>query len=293
MTRLPYLLATDSCCDLPRDLADTLGVTVLEFPFTIDGEHHFDDLGASMPAAEFYARMRAGATPTTAQVPMAEYLAAFTAAAENGTPLLFLSFSSELSGTHDAALVARQAVLAEHPDADIRVVDTVSAAVAQGMLVLESAREWQRGATIDELEAFVERAKRRINGYFTIDTLEALRRGGRLSDVAAVAGTMLDVKPVLRMSSDGRLVIDRPVRGRKKSLRSLAEIFDARADDTTKRTVLVAHAGAPDDADALAVMLREKREIYQLLTFDVGPVIGSHTGPGMVACVFWGPERDS
>ena len=293
MTQPAYVLATDSCCDLPADLAGSLGVTVLEFPFTLDGEQHFDDLGRTMPAAEFFGRMRDGATPTTSQVPMSEYLAAFSIAAEDGTPLLFLSFSSALSGTYDAAVIARNAVMAEHPGADIRVIDTRSASINQGLLVVEAARQWQRGVTIDELVTFVEASKMCINGYFTLDTLESLRRGGRLSDVAAVAGSVLHVKPMMRLNRAGTMSAERPSRGRKKSLRALAEIFDRRADDMPSRTVIVGHADALEDAEAVSAMLRGRREIYQLLTCEIGPVIGSHTGPAMMAVAFWGPERDS
>ena len=293
MTSPTYVLATDSCCDLPAELVEDLGLVVLEFPFTLEGAQHYDDLGRSMSSAEFYGRMREGAAPTTAQVPMSEYLAAFTAAAEAGTPMVLLSFSSGLSGTYDAAVVARNAVVAENPGIDIRVIDTLSASVNQGLLVLETARQWRRGATIDQLVDFVEASKMRINGFFTLLTLDSLGRGGRLSEVAAMAGAMLDVKPVLHVNAAGLMTIDRAVRGRKKSLRALAEIFDARAGDMSSRTVLVAHADTPDDADAMAAMLRERREIYQIITCEIGPVIGSHTGPGMIAIVFWGQERDS
>lgn len=288
-----YVLATDSCCDLPSELAEELGLVVLEFPFTLDGEEHLDDLGVSMPASEFYAAMRAGSTPTTAQVPLASYVQAFTAAAEAGVPILFLSFSSALSGTYEASLVARDSVLREHPGADIRVVDTLSAAALQGLLVLEAARRSDAGTTLDDLEALVRAKRTCLNGYFTIDTLEALRRGGRLSDLAAAAGSMLDVKPLLRVNGCGELVVDRPVRGRKKSLRALADTFASRAAHPGSHTVVITHADAPEDAAVLEALMRERVDLGEVLTFPVGPVIGSHTGPGMVAAVFWGPERDS
>ena len=293
MNRDAYVLATDSCCDLPADLAAELGLLVLEFPFSMNGEQHFDDLGRSMSAATFYAAMREGATPTTAQVPLAEYLSAFAAAAVAATPLLFLSFSSGLSGTFDAALVAREVVLAEYPDARIRVVDTLSASAHQGLLVLEAARRRDAGAGFDELAEWVESSRCHINGYFTIDALEALRRGGRVSDLAAFAGTMLDVKPILRINGDGELVIDRPVRGRKKSLREIAEIFERRTGGAAQGTVVIAHGDALKEALALESLVRERATVREVLVFDVGPVIGSHTGPGMVAVVFWGPERDA
>lgn len=288
-----FVLATDSCCDLPRELADSLGVLVLEFPFTLNGEQHFDDLGATTPPSEFYAAMRTGAAPTTAQVPLASYIEAFTRAAEAGEAMLFLSFSSALSGTYEAALVARQAVLAKYPDADIRVVDTLSAAGLQGLLVLEAARRRAAGATIDQLEALVSANISRLNGYFTVETLEPLRRGGRVSDFAAAAGTVLDVKPLLRVDGHGRLVVDRTVRGRKKSLRAVADAFAARAFDPSSHTVVIADADAEEDADALEALMRERADLGEVLRFHVGPVIGSHTGPGMVAVIFWGQERDS
>ena len=288
-----YVLATDSCCDLPESLAEELELVVLEFPFTIGEEQLFDDLGRSMSATTFYDAMRGGAQPTTAQVPLSEYLAAFTQAADDDVPLLFLSFSSGLSGTYDAALVARDSVLAAQPGARIRVIDTLCASAHQGLLVLEAARRRASGVSFDELGDWVEASRRRLNGYFTTDSLEALRRGGRVSDLAALAGTMLDVKPILRVNGDGELVIDRPVRGRKKSLRAIADTFAVRVAGCAQGTVVIAHGDAPDDARTLEALLRERAEIGEVLVFEVGPVIGSHTGPGMVAAVFWGPERES
>ena len=293
MTRTEFVLVTDSCCDLTREIVDAMDIVVLEFPFTLDGEQYFDDLGAAMPHAQFYARMRQGSAPTTAQVPMSAYLGAYRAAAEAGVPLLLLSFSSGLSGTYDAAVIARDAVLADFPVADIRVVDTLAASAHQGLLVLEAARRRDCGAGIDELEVWVLGNTQCLNAYFTIDSLEALRRGGRVADWAAAAGTMLDVKPILRINSRGELVVDRAVRGRKKSLRALADTFAKRAVDTAASTVVIAHADANGDAAALETLLRSSCTIGEVLTFDLGPVIGSHTGPGMVAAVFWGPERES
>ena len=292
MSRSSYVLATDSCCDLPSELVEDLSLVVLEFPFTVNGEQHFDDLGRSMSPAVFYGAMRGGATPTTAQVPLTEYLAAFAAAAEAGTPLLFLSFSSGLSGTYDAALVARDRVIADYPAARIRVIDTLGASAHQGLLVLQAARRRDAGVGFDELGDWVEANRHRANGYFTIESLDALRRGGRVSDLAALAGTMLDVKPILRINGEGELVVDRPIRGRKKSLRAIAETFAARTGATADGAVFIAHADALEDAYILEGLLRERADIEELMVLDVGPVIGSHTGPGMVAAVFWGPGRD-
>jgi len=287
------VLITDSCCDLPRELVERYGVQVLPFPFTIGDEQHLDELGDTLSHAAFYAAMREGAEPTTAQVPLPAYIAAFRAAAEAGMPAVLLSFSSALSGTFDTALVARDAVLAEFPDAQITVVDTVSASTAQALLVLEAGRLHAQGATAEQIAAFTLDASQRINGYFTLETLTHLARGGRIPDVAASAGAMLDVRPVLRLDDKGALVIDKVVRGRKKSMRAVADTFLTRAESPEDRTVLVAHADCADDAAALEAMLRDRAEIGEVLTIDVGPVIGTHTGPGMLACVFWGAQRST
>jgi len=288
-----FVLATDSCCDLPRSLAVDLDLAVLEFPFTMDGVEHLDDLGQSMPASVFYDAMRSGAAPTTAQVPLPSYVGLFSAAAEAGTPLLFLSFSSALSGTYHSALVARDSVIAKYPEADIRVVDTLLASTAQALLVMGAARNRLAGAGIDDLEAWLTANLPRVNGYFTIDTMEPLRRGGRVSDFAALAGAVLDVKPVLKIDATGELVVDRPVRGRKKSLRALVDAFAERVTDASTEMVVVAHGDSPDDAALLERLLAERVGLGEVVKLDVGPVIGSHTGPGMVAVAFWGKERSS
>jgi DegV family protein with EDD domain len=287
-----WMLITDSCCDLPLEIVERFGIAVLSFPFTLDQEEHLDDLGDSLPHSAFYDALRAGAWPTTAQVPLVSYLSAFRSAAESRTPAVFLSFSSALSGTYDSVLIARDAVLAEFPDAEIHTVDTKTASAAQGLLVLEAARKRRDGATAAETAEWTEFEGPRVNGYFTLEELEHLRRGGRISDVAAVAGSVLDVRPVLRLDRKGALVVDGVSRGRKKSMRLVADAFAARAEDPAHNTVVVAHANCEEDADRLEAMLRERTTIGEIMRMEVGPVIGSHTGPGMIACAFWGTERE-
>lgn len=287
----PYRLYTDSCCDLPHDIVERLGVSVLSFPYVMDGVEHLDDLGRSLSPRAFYDAMRGGSQPTTAQVPLPAYLDAFTAAAEAGEPIVFASFSSALSGTHGSALVARDAVLAEHPDAEIHVIDTRCASAVEGLVVHEAARKRDAGLSAGELAEWLTVSRTRAHGAFTLESLEHLRRGGRISDVAAVAGAMLDVRPVLRINAAGELVIDRAVRGRKKSVRAILDRFDELSDPGAA-TAIVAHGDAPDEAAALEDALRE-RTAAEIVRCDVGPVVGSHTGPGMLAVVFWGAERAS
>ncbi len=293
MSKTGPALITDSCCELPRATVDEMGVIVVPFSFLIEGEVHLDELGDFMSHESFYTAMRNGAEPTTAQVPIGSYVAAYRSAAETGRTAIMLTFSSELSGTFEASLLARTTVLEDFPDADIRIIDTQCASAAQGLLVLEAARQVAAGATADELEEWVLENRQLVHGYFTLETLVHLRRGGRLSDVAAAAGAMLDVRPVLKIDSLGRLKIERAVRGRKKSVRALVDIFAEKAVDPAGRTIAVGHADCAEDAAALVEMLRERADIGEVITLNVGPVIGSHTGPGMLALAFFGDPRQS
>jgi DegV family protein with EDD domain len=275
-------LITDSCCDVSPEVLAALDVEVLPFPFELEGEPYLDD-GVSLAATDLYAAMRGGASPTTAQVRIADYQRAFESAATAAEPTVFLSFSSALSGTYETALTVRDRTLEQHPGAEIHVVDSRRASIAQGLLVLEAAARRDQGLSATELVEWVESVRDRVRGYFTLESLEHLRRGGRISDAVAFAGAMLDVRPVLRFSDVGGLVIDRPVRGRKKSLRALVDLWAAEGDG---RTLVIGHADSLDDADSLETILLEALPAEKVVRLNVGPVIGSHTGPGMVAVSF-------
>jgi DegV family protein with EDD domain len=288
-TSLTPVLITDSCCDLPAGLLAEQGIVSLDYPVVLDGVEQVDGSGRPVSHALFYGRVRAGAAPSTAAIPIPSYVEAFRAGASQGRPVVLLGLSSALSGTFDRALMARDMVLDEYPGADIRVIESLNASVALGLLVLEAADRITGGATIDELAAWLEPARTTVNAYFTLETLEHLRRGGRISDVAAAAGTMLDIKPILRIDEAGALVISEKLRGRRKSMTVLADILQRRVDDG--RRILVGHGDAPEDGARLAEMVRERVGSADVIVTEVGPVIGSHVGPGMLAVAFLGAER--
>lgn len=285
------VLIIDSCSDLPATIVDELGVEVLNFPYTLAGEEHIDDFGRGQSHADFYAAMRAGDHPTTAQIPRQAFLDTFRTHAEAGEPVLYLGFSSALSGTFDVAWLARQDVVAEFPDAEIRLVDTRAAAAAEGLLVYEAARRWRAGMPLVEIEAWVLAERPRLNGWFIVDDLETLRRGGRLTGAVAAAGTFLDVKPLLHVTDDGRLELKRSIRGRQKSMRSLADLVAERVTAPEGQTIAIAHGDCAEDAGRLQMLIAERIEVAHVLTTQVGPVIGAHTGPGMLAVVFWGTPQ--
>lgn len=286
-------LIIDSCCDLPASVVRRPGVTLMKFPYTVDGGTFEDDLFESVSAEAFYGAMRKGAEPSTAQVTLQTLTDTFTAAAEEGTPAVYLAFSSGLSASFDAACVVRDQVLAEHPDFELHIVDTHLASVAEGLLVYEAlgaAREGHVG----------RRAGR-------------LGRGGPLLRERGVHGGRpggpAPRRPHSRLGCRGRCrpgceaaarhrrgrdaVAGRGVaRGRKKGIKQLAEYYKKNVDDAGQAHVaIVGHADCPKDAARLKEALEKEAPGLLCLVCNIGPVIGSHVGADMLAVVFWGHDK--
>ncbi len=281
----------DSCCDLPREVINVPGVELLQFPFMIDGEEHFDDMFESMPSREFYARMRKGADVSTAQIPITVITESFQRAIESGIPTVYLGFSSGLSGTFGTIEMIRDQLIAEHPEAELYVVDTRLASIAEGLLVYEAIRQRAQGLTAAELAAWANEARFYVNEFFTLDELEWLRKGGRIPSSVAFAGSKLDVKPMLDISLDGKLSLSGVARGRKKGIRQLAEFYRRRASELGCGShIVIGSADCPKDVERLKDELVKIDDTVLFLETSIGPVIGSHVGPGMLAIAFMGQD---
>lgn len=283
-------LIVDSCCDLPPELVE--GVTLLGFSYEVDGVSYRDDLFKSKSAHEFYHAMKNGATPTTAQIPILALAEAFTTAAELGVPTVYLAFASALSGNFNTALIARDAVLADYPDFELHLVDTHLASIAEGVLVCEAISQREKGLSAAELAAWAEEARFFVNEQFMVDDFEALSRGGRIPSTVAMAGAALDVKPLLNISVDGRLSLVGMARGRKKGVKQLVGFYQSNASPTgLSRYVMIGHSDCPKDLQRLKDALRKTDEHAIFVECNIGPVIGSHVGPGMLALSFWGVDK--
>lgn len=284
-------LIIDSCCDLPHEVVDREGVYLLKFPY-IDGEgEHLDDLFSARTAHDFYEAMRNGSEPHTAQIPMTALREAFEWAHEQGKPAVYLGFSSGLSGTFDTACLYLEQVKQEIPDLDVRMVDTQVASIAEGFLVYEAMRQRERGLTADEMVAWAEEAHFFVDRQFMVDDLDALRRGGRIPASVAYAGSKLDVKPLLGITADGKLAVTGVARGRKKGIKALYEYYlKRRSSDAPGQNVVIGNADCPKDAERLMNLLSKEDDSLMFLETNIGPVIGSHVGPGMIAIVFWGQD---
>ncbi|MDR1358227.1 MAG: DegV family protein [Coriobacteriales bacterium] len=285
-------LIIDSCCDLPADLVASYDVDLVRFTYIMSDGEHLDDLGVTQSHHEFYERMRKGEHPTTTQVPVAELTSCFERALASGVPTVYLAFTAALSGSYETAKMLADEMTREHPEVELYVVDTKLPSAAEGLLVMEAVRQLDTGLTARELVKWAEEARYYVNGFFTLPDLESLRRGGRIPDMAAVAGAKLDIKPMLTYDIDGRLIFKSVARGRKKAIKQLLQIYSERQSANGLNAVLVCAADAPKEQAAVAEqVLKASSSPITLWQTQIGAVIGSHVGPGMLAIVFWGPDR--
>ena len=287
-----YAFFTDSDSDLPFRFVDELELDMVYMPYMVDGKEYFDDLGRNGKEKEFFDAMRGGAAPVTSLLPTAAYEEYFEPVLASGRDILFAAFSSQLSGTIQNIYAAREELLQRYPERRMIVVDTLSISLPQSILVLKAHELYRQGKTMDEVAAWLEENKSRSQAFFTVDDLVYLRRGGRISAVAATVGTMLDLKPIITEGKNGKLLSMDKVRGRKQALRTLAELAAQNIDDPAEAEMYVLHADAPQDAERLVQLLRERIPgIDRISVRYVGPVIGAHCGPGTVAVCFFGKER--
>ena len=288
----PYVFMTDSDSDLPYTYVDSTDIHMVYMPYMLEGKEYPDDLGRNGRQKEYFDRMRAGAVPSTSLLPMGAYLEYFEPVLAGGQDILFLAFSSKLSGTIQNIYAAREELLEKYPGRKITVVDTLSISAPQSILILKAYELYREGRPMEDVAAWVEANRLRARAFFTVDDLVYLKRGGRVSAAAAAIGTVLDLKPILVESRDGYLISPEKVQGRKKALRTLADRAAAAIEDPAQAMPVIMHADAPADAERLEKLLRERVPgLGEIQTWFVGPVIGAHCGPGTVAICCFGRER--
>ncbi len=287
-----YVLMTDSDSDLPLELKQQLDIPVVYMPYSLDGQEYFDDLGQALDYQSFYNKMRAGSQPTTSALNETVYLDYFEPILSSGRDLLFIAFSSQLSATIQAIYAAREELLAKYPERKFIVVDTLSISAPQTLLVLKAHELYRAGKPMEEVAKWVEDNKLRAQAWFTVDDLKYLQRGGRISATAAALGTLLDLKPILTETRNGKLAAAGKVRGRRKAMSFIVEKAVENVVDQHEAIGIILHADASADADKLRALLAEKLPEMDIRIYHVGPVIGTHAGPGTIAFCFMGKERE-
>lgn len=285
-------LIIDSCCDLPADLVKQDGVYLIEFPYILNGGAFDDDLFQTTTPKDFYDAMRKGAEPSTSQVQAAVYQKVFKEALDTGIPTVYLAFSSGLTGSLDVAMMVHDQMMPDYPDGELNIVDTKLASVAEGFLVYEALLQRDKGLSASEIAKWASEVLYFVEEEFMVEDLNTLRRGGRIPATVAVAGQALDVKPLLTIDIEGKLSISGVARGRKKGIKSLVDYYQKKAANAQDHQVIViGNADCPKDAQHLADLLTHVNPEAFIIQASIGPVIGSHVGPGMLALVFWGNDK--
>ena len=287
-----YRIITDSTTDLTPALIEELEVQVVPLCYMMGGRtYHNIPGGGEMDEPAFYNKLRGGVVSTTTQVNSEEFLQVFTPLLEAGEDVLYIAFSSGLSGTYQSALLAREELKERFPERRLEVFDSLCASMGEGLLVYHAAKLRQEGKSMDQVLAWLKENALRLCHWFTVDDLNHLKRGGRVSTATAVVGTILGIKPVLHVDNEGHLIPVSKVRGRKQSLDALVKRMEETVEDPAGQVVFISHGDCLADAQYVEGQIREKLGVQQVKIGYIGPVIGAHSGPGTVALFFLGNQR--
>ena len=284
---MTFKLLTDSTADLDENWATAHDVEILGLTIQLDGEI-YETVGPNRLTSEkLLESMKNGGKPTTSQVNVGQFEESFRRHAQNGDAVLYLAFSSVLSGTYQSSMIARDLVLEEFPDATIEIVDTLAAAGGEGYLSVLAVAARDEGKTLEETKAMIIDILPRLRTYFLVDDLYHLMRGGRLSKTSAIMGSLANIKPLLWLDATGKLVPLAKIRGRKKALK---EVVSQATKSIAHRTAVVAYANDLEGAEGLKESLLEHDMIDEVLIMPLGPVISAHVGPGTLAVFTIGKE---
>ena len=287
-----FLIITDSTCDMPQEMADELGLAILPIRVSMEDKeyaHYLD--GRELGFHEFYEKLRAGVPAKTSAANQEDFLSLMEPALAAGRDVLYIGFSSGLSSTYNVGVMTAAQLAEKYPERKVYTVDSLSASLGQGLLVYHAVQQKLAGKSIDEVRAFVEENRLHLCHWFTVDDLQHLKRGGRVSAAAAAFGTMLNIKPVLHVDDEGHLIPVGKVQGRTTSIKALLKKMQETAIDPAEQVVFISHGDCEKDAEKLAAMVRESIGPKEIILNPIGPVIGAHSGPGTAALFFLGTKR--
>jgi DegV family protein with EDD domain len=286
-----YIITTDTTADLPKDYLNKYNISLLPLYYNLNGTIYGNE--KDLEPKEFYNIMRKGAMPSTMAVNPDNARQVFTGLMSEGYDILHIAFSSALSGSCSVAATVARELCDENPDTKILVIDSLCASLGEGLLLHKAVLLKESGKTIDEVADWLENNKLNLCHLFTVDDLHHLHRGGRVSKATAIIGTLINVKPVLHVDNEGRLIPLNNVRGRKKALISLVDQMEIRIKDYpgSNDIIFISHGDCVEDAEFVAELIKERFGIKESLINFVSPTIGAHSGPGTVALFFMGKER--
>ena len=283
-------LFTDTSANLPVSIIREYGIEVVPFSYTVNGKEVPYSAETDFNGKAFYEAMRAGAEVKTSMINVSDFMAAFEPWIAKGDAVIYVGMSGGISGTANSAKLAAEELLEKYPAAKIAAIDTYAASLGEGFLVIETAKMIERGDPFLKIVKKIELLRKNMCQFFTVDDLAYLRKGGRISGAAAVVGTVLNIKPILRGDENGKIVLCGKIRGFNKSMEALANKYDELVFDKTA-DVGIAHADNPEGAQRLEDILRAKGFSGELLKVVYEPVTGSHVGPGTIALFFMGEHK--
>ena len=284
-------IITDSSCDLGINFIEENNIELIPLLLNLDGEIIKDDLGKSLGYREFYEKLRAGSMPSTSQINIYTFEEKFKELLDKGYEILYIGLSSALSGTFNSANMARNNILEENPNAKIAVVDSISVSMGLGMLIKKAYEMINEGKMLEEIVQWIEENKSKVIHAILVDDLKHLKRGGRLSASSAAVGTILNIKPLLKLNNSGAVEATEKVKGKKKALKRLASIVKEKAINIENEILYIMHGDALEEAQYLKEIILQELNFKDVKVEYIGTVIGTHGGPGTIAAVFWGNER--
>lgn len=290
-----YVVSCCSTADLPESFFQETGILYIPFHFVIDGEEYPDDLGKTMPFSEFYKRVEGGALPTTSQINVGEYIRFFETYLADGKDLIHFCLSSGITGSFNSACIARDELSEKYPERTIKVVDTLCASSGFGFLMDKVNELWKAGASLEEVYLFAEENKLKVRHWVYASDLFHLKRGGRISAASAAFGSLLNICPVIDVNYEGKLIVREKARGKKKAMQILVNHMKEECEDRLEYSgkCFISNSNCPEEAAAIAAMVEEAfpKLNGKVKIYDIGAVIGAHTGPGTIALFFWGDPR--
>ena len=284
-----FVVVSDSTVDLPKEYLQAKQVPIISLSYIMDGVTYEEMDGLSHK--EFFEKLRTGSLPTTSQINPEQAREALEPLAKEGKDILYIGFSSGLSGSYNSVRMAAEDLKEEYPDINIITIDSLCACMGEGLLLYKALELKERGMSMKEIVEWVEANKLHICHNVTVDDLNHLHRGGRISRTTAVVGSMIKIKPIIHMSDEGKLVVIGKERGRKKSLISIVDRMEKQMQGYDNDIVMITHGDGIEDAEFVKKQVEERFGIHNVMINGIGSVIGSHTGAGVVAVFFMGDKR--
>ena len=287
---LNYIISTDSGCDLSIEVLKENNIIPL-FMHYYDDEGIYTDTMESEDIIKFYHNMISGKMYKTTAVNISEGYDFFKKLIEYGKPIIHISLGSGISGTYNNMEKAKELILNDYPNVDITIIDSTLASLGYGLLVLEAATLRKEGKTKEEVINYLESVKLGVNPYYTTNTLTYLARGGRVTKIASIFGNVLSIRPILRLDDKGCLLVHTKGHGKKNTMKKIVELVKEAGIDLRNQTLYISHSLAIDDAIEYGELLKKELGFKDILYSYIGTIIGSHTGPGLVAVFFHGKDR--